>query len=775
MKKLIFIFIFIIAFACTTHAQNLEFTPAGGGYFIYSNNPEAITDDILANGTNPSYIMNNEDLDAGMYHLYLSHFNYTGSGKKGYDVELDTEITAKTDCTITIHDSEFETGRAVSYKKDSTEYRYESDWGCLNVCAGMLDVPIISADGENIFTGHNPKPITITLKKGETTWLSRYLADYKTTHFCMPVHIQAKIEIETGTASLNVAAFRHNGTLGDRSGFSASETAFGSYRRDRCLKGVAPSLPQVSAELSYVIDDSTESGTALPVTIHNQYVPEGAELTKWLTNLNPQDDIWSKRATVENDMLPLYYKDDSKLNFYGKKVTKRDNIWVFDTTRSDTRQYEPAFASSPEYYEPNFKLDVSADNQGYGCSMGNYGVITSYHINVTNTGSKPRYFEYRATTSANLIVYMSDENNDFEFAVAKTMSTPAKTDYLASREISPGETAVFYINTLLPVNYTGGTQNEFVINDEPYTPDYSEIFETIKPKKFYDNTTYVKDYEDILPENTLNAFSGNLESYEIIDSGNIKAARWCAWDGLPNFYYNTWGYSSVFIMDKDFNIISEKAFDSLPVSMTCKDGVFYVTTARNGIFASYGEDWWSVSSIPNEVNFDLNGASEWAKPAIAKMLSKGFIPDNAPSPVLPATRQDFCRIAYTMLSGSGYMNTVKPKSSFSDTTDYACLKLCDAGIVLGTGDGKFEPDKSITREEAAVILSRSADFMNITIPKWNNSDIFKDYDEMSDWAVNHINGMYNLGIMIGTDKNHFSPKDIYTTEQSITTLMRLLE
>lgn len=74
---------------------------------------------------------------------------------------------------------------------------------------------------------------------------------------------------------------------------TARASPFGSYQRDRCQKGIADTLPEVNTELKYTIDDSVETGTNLPVKIYNQYV-DGEAVDMWCTNLNPQDDIWSK-------------------------------------------------------------------------------------------------------------------------------------------------------------------------------------------------------------------------------------------------------------------------------------------------------------------------------------------------------------------------------------------------------------------------------------------------------------------------------------------------
>ena len=37
---------------------------------------------------------------------------------------------------------------------------------------------------------------------------------------------------------------------------------------------------------------------------------------------------------------------------------------------------------SQDNYSPNFELDITKDNHGVACSMGNYGVTTRYNLSL---------------------------------------------------------------------------------------------------------------------------------------------------------------------------------------------------------------------------------------------------------------------------------------------------------------------------------------------------------------------------------------------------------
>lgn len=91
------------------------------------------------------------------------------------------------------------------------------------------------------------------------------------------------------------------------------------------------------------------------------------------------------------------------------------------------------------------------------------------------------------------------------------------------------------------------------------------------------------------------------------------------------------------------------------------------------------------------------------------------------------------------------------------------------------GDGTFAPDASITREEAAAILYRMAGFLgNKTMPDIPQSQCYYDLNEISDWAIDSVKGMYVMDVMRGDD-GYFYPKAEYTVEQAIATMIRLYE
>jgi hypothetical protein len=95
------------------------------------------------------------------------------------------------------------------------------------------------------------------------------------------------------------------------------------------------------------------------------------------------------------------------------------------------------------------------------------------------------------------------------------------------------------------------------------------------------------------------------------------------------------------------------------------------------------------------------------------------------------------------------------------------------GVVNGVGDNRFDPNASLTREQAATMLSRLADAMDK--PLTASAATFADNTSVSSWAIDAVGQMQATGIMGGVGDNQFSPVTDYTREQSILTIMRLYE
>ena len=189
---------------------------------------------------------------------------------------------------------------------------------------------------------------------------------------------------------------------------------------------------------------------------------------------------------------------------------------------------------------------------------------------------------------------------------------------------------------------------------------------------------------------------------------------------------------------------------------------------------------WVTEGNSQQVQPEFSGISDWAKVDVEKAVGYGFVPEDLlKAGMNPITRREFCELAMRMLEKR--LDTTREaliagraSLSFEDTSDPDVLAASALGIVNGYGNGMFGPYDSITRQEAAAILNRTAAVIGL---KPVSADIsnFIDCVGVSGWAKEAIAACKSLGVMNGTSGNPFSPYGSYSREQSIVTMVRLFE
>lgn len=786
----------LIIFGTSAFAADLKFEPEGGGKWIYCNNPERIANKDLMNSPDcePSYIMNNAHLTPDIYDFLICSTNCTATNdgyNAGYDIELDIEMTASADSVITVNKVFFETPKSESYiYGDGTWAKVMHRAGCLNALASYLGVNLCERNGAWMYAAEEYEPVTVEIKKGETVWLSDYIHNYSVVPYQKPVEIMGEIEVTKGDISFNVAAFKSTGTLGDRTDFNA-KAAFGKYDYDRTQKGIADTLPKVNTYLEYTIDNTYQDGDLIKNKVFNQYQKKGYITDIWCTHLNPQDDIWSKKISVECDLLTLTYEDDSKLDYYGSKVRKdkRDNVWIWDPFHSDTTYYEgtATWFDKEDEYRPNYELSPYRTNIGYGCSMGNYGVTESYNLKVKNVTSEDKYFEYVSQTGSNIVVYVEDEDGKHSGYVKGEWGGDVR-EVLASVCIPAKSEKEFSINVVLPINYSGGLKNSFMISYEPHSDKtYEDYIQNPPDAPEQCVMTYgvtADTVYDELPDDVKAVLGDNADKFEILSAPWGYMLRYIDWDSLPYYYYDHWAeLKDMYMLDKDYNTTGRYRPDSLTRLALCYDGYYYREDADGRRYRTQDGTAWEDFAyhlpIP-EITYNGDTPSAWAMDEVSRAYEIDVAPYDLKDQLTydeDMTRTIFCYVLSSMLERCDSMPTdIDEDISFLDTESKTIRKLATAGIISGYDDGTFRPENSITRQEAAVLLARTYEYL-FDEPEEDEKEIYAyaDNSEVGKWARMSVALMHDTGIMQGVGENKFSPKTTYTNEQSIATIMRLYD
>lgn len=176
------------------------------------------------------------------------------------------------------------------------------------------------------------------------------------------------------------------------------------------------------------------------------------------------------------------------------------------------------------------------------------------------------------------------------------------------------------------------------------------------------------------------------------------------------------------------------------------------------------------------------GPSAWATEEVSKAIEENLVPFEYQSGfTFNIKRYEFCSIIVAFLEEyydtarndiirDNNINVTNPPIEDGVSDDIAiCLNL---GIVKGRGNGIFDGDSEITREEAAVMLTNLAEYLGI------NTDAeevhLKDKSEVSSWAADAVNFVLKNNFMQGMGNEIFSPKSNITREQTYIIMYRIL-
>lgn len=113
-------------------------------------------------------------------------------------------------------------------------------------------------------------------------------------------------------------------------------------------------------------------------------------------------------------------------------------------------------------------------------------------------------------------------------------------------------------------------------------------------------------------------------------------------------------------------------------------------------------------------------------------------------------------------------NLASPASAETAFTDIpnnyakdAIYQLVNLGIINGTGNGKFNPNGNITRQDFAIVLSRTLNLNTSTPPQ---TATFKDVSSDS-YAFAAVEAVYKAGLVSGTGNGKFAGTQPLTREQ----------
>jgi hypothetical protein len=185
---------------------------------------------------------------------------------------------------------------------------------------------------------------------------------------------------------------------------------------------------------------------------------------------------------------------------------------------------------------------------------------------------------------------------------------------------------------------------------------------------------------------------------------------------------------------------------------------------------------------PGKTFADVNGHLNQS--AIEALAARGIINGKSASafdPDATMTRAEFAAIVTRALGLPGDTVIAAPFADVAVSAWYASPVATAAryGIITGVGGGRFNPNGTITRQEAAVMTSRAAALtgIDVTLGETAVRDIlaqFDDYTTVADWARTQLALCYFTGIL-DDDALEISPLAAIKRCEIAEMLFRLLE
>ena len=186
----------------------------------------------------------------------------------------------------------------------------------------------------------------------------------------------------------------------------------------------------------------------------------------------------------------------------------------------------------------------------------------------------------------------------------------------------------------------------------------------------------------------------------------------------------------------------------------------------------------TITEIPSASGpFSDLGGVEWAKESILRLYEKKIVNGDGNGNFNPndnVTREQFA----AMLIRAFNIDTVGADCGFADVAkdDWAYTYIATAfksGIVSGMNETEFGYGSPIIRQDLSVMAERAVKLMGIELE--GSECTFNDNSEISDYAKSAVEKLSGVKIINGTDGNRFAPKELATRAQAAKIICGILD
>lgn len=170
----------------------------------------------------------------------------------------------------------------------------------------------------------------------------------------------------------------------------------------------------------------------------------------------------------------------------------------------------------------------------------------------------------------------------------------------------------------------------------------------------------------------------------------------------------------------------------------------------------------------------VTNADPWAETSMELAYNQGLITqEDLMDAKRDVTRLEFCKIVVLLYEKRiGEKLVPQNESPFTDCDDPAVISAYEAGIISGTEPTKFEPNKSLTREQLAIMLNRILKAWNINLSPGAEKYAFSDISILMEPSIDVINKIQQAGILVGENDGKFYPMRALKFEEAVIGLVK---
>ena len=209
---------------------------------------------------------------------------------------------------------------------------------------------------------------------------------------------------------------------------------------------------------------------------------------------------------------------------------------------------------------------------------------------------------------------------------------------------------------------------------------------------------------------------------------------------------------------------TEKGTGKVTVAIKNEEGEVFATLEKNFEIVD-------VSSIFNDVTTD-----DWYFGNVAYMYTNGYMigtEDDEFGVNTEMTRGMFAEMLYRYADEQIY----RGENVFEDVPDDAYYAAAIGwakknGIISGVTDTRFEPDAVITRESAAALLKRYAEYKKLSADEQGDLSVFEDTNLVSDWANDSVVWAVGSGLLTGRGDTELAPQGNVTRAETAALIER---